>query len=41
MDAFLDSLDVSSYLTFKISTGNTGCTISFELQMPQTSSNPF
>ena len=36
---YLDFADVSS-LTFKLSVWKRGCTISFELQMPQTSSTP-
>ena len=37
---FLDCDDVNSYLTFKISAWKRGCTMSFELQTPQTSSTP-
>ena len=32
---FLDFADVSSYSKFKVSAGKGGCTISFELKMPQ------
>ena len=41
MVAFLDFTDVRSYLTFKISAWKRDCTISYELQLPQTLSNPF
>ena len=41
MDTFLDFTDVSSYLILKLSAWKRGCTISFELQMPPTSSNLF
>ena len=38
---FLGFPGVSSYLTFKLSALKRGCTRSFKLQMPQTSSTPF
>ena len=41
LESFLDFLDVTSYLTFKIPAWKRGCALSFELQMPQTSSTPF
>ena len=41
MDTFFDFAEVSSYLTFKISASEKGCTISSELQMLQTSSTSF
>ena len=40
-DIFLDVADVSSYLTFKLSSRQGDYKVSFELQMPQTSSTPF
>ena len=33
--------DLNSYLTFKLSVWKRGCAISFELQIPQTSSTHF
>ena len=38
LETSLEFADVSSYLTYKFSACKRGCTISFELQLPQTSS---
>ena len=38
LETSLGFADVSSYLTSKFSPCKRGCTISFELQLPQTSS---
>ena len=38
---WFDFPDISSYLTFKLSTRTRGCTISFELQLSQTLLSPY
>ena len=41
LDIFLDFAEVKSYLTFNIFAWKRVCTISFELQIPRTSSTTF
>ena len=41
MGTFLDFADTSNYGTFEVSAWKRSCTISFEIQMPQTSPAPF
>ena len=41
MGTFLDFVDTSNYGTFEVSAWKRSCTISFEIQMPETSPVPF